>query len=133
LKVQPADHFINWQQDAFGNYLARLVFKEKTRKLAVEVEVIADMTVINPFDFFLDDYAEEFPFDYDGQSQKELTPYLEKIEGGPLFNEFLKQAELKKMRTNDYLVEVNQIVQKAVEYCIRLEPGIQTPEQTLEL
>src|SRR5690606_6216141 len=72
LKVQPADHFINWQQDAFGNHLARLVFKEKTRKLAVEVEVIADMTVINPFDFFLDDYAEAFPFGYDGQSQKEL-------------------------------------------------------------
>src|SRR5688572_5207981 len=111
LKVQPEDHFINWQQDAFGNYLARLVFHEKTKRLAVEVEVIADMTVINPFDFFLEDYAENYPFNYDKQTLKELAPYLEKLEGGPLFTRWLASVEVKKMRTIDFLVSFNQRLQ----------------------
>jgi len=84
LKVEPEDHFINWQQDPFGNYIARLVFPEKASSLRVEVEVIADMTVINPFDFFVEEYAEHFPFRYDSELQKELQPYLETTESGPL-------------------------------------------------
>lgn len=133
LKVQPEEHFINWQQDAFGNYLARLVFPEKTRRLAVEVEVIADMTVINPFDFFLEDYAQHYPFNYDKQTLKELAPYLEKLEGGPLFTRWLASVELKKMRTIDFLVSFNSRLQQEIEYAIRMEPGVQTPEETLAL
>ena len=133
LKVQPSEHFINWQQDAFGNYLARLVFHEKTQRLAVEVEVIADMTVINPFDFFLEEYAENYPFHYDKQTLKELAPYLEKLEGGPLFTRWLASVEIKKMRTIDFLVSFNQRLQEEIEYAIRMEPGVQTPEQTLHL
>ncbi len=131
LKVQPEEHFINWQQDAFGNFLARLVFPEKTKKLAIEVEVIADMTVINPFDFFLEDEAEDFPFEYDEQSYKELAPYLELCKTGPEFESFLKKVETKKQRTIDFLVGVNQLVQQHTEYLIRMEPGVQTPEETL--
>ncbi|MCR6652916.1 MAG: transglutaminase family protein [Cellvibrionaceae bacterium] len=133
LKVQPAEHFINWQQDAFGNYLARLVFPEKTTRLAVEVEVIADMTVINPFDFFLEEYAEHYPFNYDKQTLKELAPYLEKLEGGPLFTRWLASVELKKMRTIDFLVSFNSRLQEEIEYAIRMEPGVQSPEETLQL
>jgi len=133
LKVEPAEHFVNWQQDAFGNYLARLVFPEKTKKFSVEVEVIADMTVINPFDFFLEEYAENFPFEYDKQLKKELTQYLECSDEGAKFKTLFDAVPKEKMRTIDFLVALNQMVQQGVEYLVRLEPGIQTPEETLEL
>ncbi|MEJ0102009.1 MAG: transglutaminase N-terminal domain-containing protein [Bacteroidota bacterium] len=84
FKITPKDHFINWQQDPFGNYQARVVFPEKTKELSVDVEVIADMIVINPFDFFVEEYAENYPFTYKGALAKELAPYLEIQDDGPI-------------------------------------------------
>ena len=133
LKIEPEDHFINWQQDAFGNYLARLVFPEKTTKLSVDVEVIADMTVINPFDFFLEEYAEHFPFKYPEQLKKELQPYLETRSQGPLFKSLVAGIPRDKCRLIDFLVTLNQKVHKLVSYTLRFEPGIQTPEETLKI
>jgi len=131
LKITPEEHFINWQQDPFGNYLARLVFPEKTRLFAVEVDVIAEMITINPFDFFLEDYARETPFRYDEQLAKELGPYLEVKEDGPLLNEWLAAVDRSPKGTVDFLVELNQRLQQDIGYVIRMEPGIQTCEQTL--
>lgn len=133
LKVEPANHFINWQQDAFGNFLARLVFPEKTEKFSIEVEVQADMTAINPFDFFPEDYAENFPFEYPKQLRKELGPYLEKGEHGPLFDELLKSIDITEKRSIDFFVSVNQTLEQLIDYELRLEPGIQKPEETLDL
>ena len=138
LKIKPETHFINWQQDAFGNYLARLVFPEKCTEFAVDVEVIADMTVINPFDFFVEEYAEYFPFNYPAQLKKELLPYLEKEalggeECGAHFKHYLQAINTKKQRINDFLVEINQALQQDIKYLVRLEPGVQTPEETLTL
>ena len=82
FKIYPESHFINWQQDPFGNYQARVVFNEPTTELRVEVEVIAKLKVINPFDFFVEEYAETFPFGYDATLFKELFPYLEVKEKG---------------------------------------------------
>ena len=131
LKVKPDEHFINWQQDAFGNFLARYVFPEKTQEFSVEVEVIADMKVINPFDFFLEEYAEEFPFKYPAQLKKELMPYLEKKINGKKFNALVSDIDLTKRRTIDFLVDVNSLLEQKIDYLIRMEPGVQAPEETL--
>src|SRR5712664_3572698 len=131
LKITPAEHFINWQQDPYSNHLARLVFPNKTTEFFVEVDLVADMTVINPFDFFLEKYAEEIPFLYDPVVKRELSPYLKKRRVGPLMEALIAEARKEKIRTNDFLVDVNQRIQKRIKYLIRMEPGIQSPEKTL--
>lgn len=131
LKINPQDHFINWQQDPQGNYLARLVFPEKSDLFQVQVDLTADMTIINPFDFFLEEYAEDFPFKYEPWLMKELKPFMERTKQPEIFNDFVKSVRNNKRRTIDFLVEVNQRIQNEIGYLIRLEPGVQTPEETL--
>ncbi|BCR07018.1 IMP dehydrogenase [Desulfuromonas versatilis] len=131
LRIHPEQHFLNWQQDPFGNYLARVVFPEKTRELRIEVEVVADMTVINPFDFFIEESAEKFPFAYDPQLRKELAPYFEIEEEGPLLRQWLAKVDRSEKGTVDFLVEINREVWKHVQYSVRLEPGVQSCEETL--
>ena len=135
LKVTPAEHFVNWQQDPFGNYLARFVFPEKATELTVTVDLVADMTVINPFDFFIDEEARAFPFAYDAGLARDLAPYLVLADGGPLLDEWmaaLPPLPAGRMATVDFLVDINARVQRAVDYSIRMEPGVQTPDETLE-
>ncbi len=134
LKIKPYNHFINWQQDPFGNMLARVVFPEKTTKLHFEVEVIADMIVINPFDFFVEKYADDFPFAYDDQLKKELLPYFELTDNGPLLQQWVKQVDVSQKKSIiNFLVELNQMVWRNTQYTVRLEQGVQTCEQTLSL
>ncbi len=132
LKIGPAKHFINWQQDPQGNYLARLVFPEKAREFRVEVDLVAEMSVINPFDFFLEPHAEKIPFAYVAEERHELAPYLYKVNYGPLFDKYLAGIPLVPTRSVDFLVALNAQVQRDINYTIRLEPGVQTPEETLE-
>jgi len=131
LKIRPGKHFINWQQDPFGNYLARCVFPDKTRLLSIDVELIAAMTVINPFDFFLEEIAEQFPFEYEEQLARDLQPYLEITESGPLLTGWLQTVDRSSQPTVDFLVNLNQHLQGEVAYLIRMEAGVQTCEQTL--
>jgi uncharacterized protein (DUF2126 family) len=131
LKVEPAEHFINWQQDPQGNYLARLVFPEKTRELKIEVDLVAEMAVFNPFDFFLEPYAEKIPFAYTAGEQLELAPYLVKLPAGELFDKYLASIELTPLPSVDFLVALNQRLSTDIRYLVRLEPGVQTPEQSL--
>lgn len=130
-RITPGEHFINWQQDPQGNYLARLVFPEKTREFKVEIDLVAELSVINPFDFFLEPYAEKFPFNYTEEQLRELAPYLVKLPGTPKFTDFLNSVNLDPVGSVDFLVALNQQVQQAVGYTIRMEPGVQTPEETL--
>ena len=133
LKVQPAKHFINWLQDPFGNFQARLVFPEKIRGLVIAVDLIAEMTVINPFDFFVEDYAETYGFQYQPELRQELSPYLEIKEKGPLLREWLSGIECLPMRIVDFLVALNHHLEQDIDYIIRMEPGVQTCEETLRL
>ena len=131
LKVEPSEHFCNWQQDPHGNFIGRFVFPKKTRRLSVTVDLVADMTVINPFDFFIEDWAEHFPFKYDSGLERELRPFLETEEFGPTFKKFVAGLDRKKTHIVNFLVELNRLCQQEVKYLIRLEPGVQSPEETL--
>ncbi|WP_431111798.1 DUF2126 domain-containing protein [Variovorax paradoxus] len=131
LQVEPAEHFVNWMQDPFANYQARLVFPEKTREFKVTVDLVVEMAVYNPFDFFLEPQAENFPFKYTASQAEELAPYLVTEEATPLVAAYLDKIDRKEQRTIDFLVGLNQQVQKDVNYLIRMEPGVQTPEETL--
>ena len=134
LKVQPANHFINWQQDPHGNWLARLVFPEPATELKIEVDLTADMAVVNPFDFFVEPYADDFPFAYARELAEELEPYLQADELlGETAEAFVAGIDRTKRSTVTFLVELNALVQRAVRYVVRMEPGVQTPEETLAL
>ena len=133
LRIEPEGHFINWQQDPFANYQARLVFPDKTKEFKVTVDLVMDMAVYNPFDFFLEPTAEEFPFEYADLLKQELAPYLITEPLTDKFKSCLDRIDRKKRRTIDFLVDVNQMVHHAVSYTIRMEPGVQTPEETLTL
>ena len=134
-KITGGEHFINWQQDPFANWNARLVFPDKMKEFCVDVELIAEMSVLNPFDFFVEESAETYPFVYDPVLKKELAPFM----GLPpptqkllnLVGELMGKYLTAKVRTLDFLVAVNQRLQNDVKYTIRLEPGVQTAEETL--
>ncbi|MGD9853682.1 MAG: DUF2126 domain-containing protein [Planctomycetaceae bacterium] len=132
LKVSPDEHFINWQQDPYGNHLARLVFRAPARQLSVEVELIAEMTVINPFDFFTEEYADKYPFEYEPTLARDLLPYREAEPMGPSAQAYFNQLDLSRRKLVDFLVDVNQRLQHDIRYLIRMEPGIQTCEETLK-
>src|SRR6187455_2419224 len=134
LRIEPDGYFLNWQQDPHGNFIARVVFPDKVPRFVVEVDLVADMAVRNPFDFFLEPEAEEFPFAYDPALRQDLEPFLVVDKPGPLVAKLLKELRAQPAaRTIDFLVDLNQRLQKGVAYTIRMEPGVQTPEQTLTL
>lgn len=131
LSIKPEDKFFHWNQDPFGNFIARVVFPNRCRTLEVEVEIIADMTAINPLDFFLEEEAEEIPFEYSPQLKRELRPYLEIDEEGPHLLKWLKGVDVTPRRTIIFLSELNQKLWKEIGYTIRMESGVQSCEETL--
>ncbi|WP_193213158.1 DUF2126 domain-containing protein, partial [Luteolibacter marinus] len=134
LKISPEKHFLNWQQDPQGNFLARVVFPEPVREFSIEVDLIANLATINPFDFFLDEYAQTYPFQYSDELTEDLAPYMVKDVKGPLFTKFLDSLPVSGgMAAIDFIVAINTIVHDTVGYTIRMEPGVQGVEQTLGL
>ena len=145
LQITPEKHFLNWQQDPQSNFLARLVVPDPTNEFLVEVDLVAEMAVLNPFDFFLEPQAETFPFKYDKSLDHELAPFLLKVPPTPFLMKCLgdvkrellggngsaPETKVEGLRTMDFLVALNQRLWRDIKYTIRLEPGVQTPEETL--
>jgi len=130
MRIEPAKHFTNWQQDPQSNYLARVVFPEKAEELRIEVDLIAEMAVLNPFDFFLEPHAERFPFAYTAEEQNDLAPYLKKTPATARFAEYLPLFPACH-RHRQFSCRLEWAFGSDVRYLIRLEPGVQTPEETL--
>ena len=156
LRIDPPDHFLNWQQDPHGNHLARAVFRTPARRLRIEVDLVAELTVINPFDFFLEPSAESFPFEYEPWLARDLRPYLGTEPPGPELRRFLaavdtrprstvdflvalgkriwggiKSDDARERSTVDFLVTLNRDLERRVDYETRMEPGIRTCDDTL--
>jgi uncharacterized protein (DUF2126 family)/transglutaminase-like putative cysteine protease len=131
LKVSPEKHFVNHQQDPFGNWLSRFVFPEPVRELKIEVDLVADMTVYNPFDFFVEEQADHWPFDYALDLADDLSIYRKTDPVGPFLQKFLDSVPRDRVRTVDFVVNLNAMIAGKVAYTIRMEPGVQTPEETL--
>jgi uncharacterized protein (DUF2126 family)/transglutaminase-like putative cysteine protease len=142
LRVEPADHFVNWQQDAVGNFVYRLTFPNPMSQLTITVGLIADLKVINPFDFFIEDWAETWPsggFSYPEPLAEDLKPYLRPVDEndagsgpGELVQAWVSTfAMAPGTRTINYLVELNRRVNSDLGYSLRMEHGVQTPDFTL--
>ena len=131
LRIEPSNHFINWQQDPQGNYQARLAFPSETTVFSLEVDLVAEMTVVNPFDFFLEPAAETIPFAYDELQRAELEPFLRVAPAGPRLSALLASIPRTHPHTVGFLVDLNRRLQSEIRYLIRMEPGVQTPEETL--
>ncbi|MEY2406654.1 MAG: hypothetical protein QOG39_1570 [Acidimicrobiaceae bacterium] len=137
LVVEPEHHHLNWQQDPFGNHLARLVFPDRTDQLLIDVSLVADLVPLNPFDFFVEEWALCFPFTYDAGLERDLSPYLHCDPAGPLLREWLAALPLTpKERGGQSTVEVLSMLTRhvfeSVSYTARLEAGVHTPDETLE-
>lgn len=132
LKVSPDNHFVNYQQDPYGNWLARYVFPEPVRELKIEVDLVADMTVYNPFDFFVEEEAEHWPFDYPAALQDDLVIYRRPEPAGPRLQAFLDTIPRERTRSVDFVVNLNARLAREIGYVIRMEPGVQMPEETFE-
>ena len=130
--MAPATHFVNHQQHPYGNWLSRFVFPEPVRELRIEVGLVADMTVYNPFDFFVEEAAEHWPFDYAEEQREDLSIYRRPEPAGPRLADFLASVPRDRVRTVDFIVGLNARVAREIGYVIRMEPGVQPPEETFE-
>ncbi len=136
LNISPQPHFINWQQDPQGNFQARVVFPERVTSFEVVVDLIADMATINPFDFFLEPEAETYPFKYDEVLKEELAPFRLLNTPGPQLKALIEAVPRavghRKVPMVDMLVMLNRLIADRIAYIVRLEPGVFTPEETLQ-
>ena len=131
LRVSPAGHFVNRQQDPYGNWLSRHVFPDPVTELKIEVDLVADMTVYNPFDFFVEEEADSWPFEYPEALREDLSIYMRPEPAGPLLTEFLTSIDRTSQNTVDFVTALNARMQGEIGYIIRMETGVMQPEETL--
>ena len=130
LRITPEPHFVNWQQDPFGNFMARIVVPDETREFSATVDLVANMATINPFDFFVEDVAASWPFAYEPVLAGELKPYLEPLPGTPLLDDYVRNVA-GQSSTIAFIIELNRKLSQDIAYQVRMEPGVQAPDETL--
>jgi transglutaminase-like putative cysteine protease len=134
MKIFPANHILHWQQDPYSNFLARLLFPEKTRELTTEIDLVAELSPVNPFDYVLEPEAEKYPFKYAPSLARDLEPFLALQPASQLLRRFLEKVRWENARpTVGFLVDLNRRLRDQIGYVVRLEPGIQSCEETLSL
>jgi transglutaminase-like putative cysteine protease len=137
LAVTPAEHAVSWRQDAFGNHVARVSFPKRitATALTLEVGLVAELAPNNPFDFSVREDAEQWPFRYAEADRRDLAPFLKDPaeKPTPLLAQRIAVIGRESMATVEFLVALNAILAEQIEYTTRAEPGVQTPEQTLQL
>jgi len=137
LAVRPAQHTMSWYYDAAGNPVARVLFLEKIRTLEIEVELIADLAPVNPFDFLVEPGAERFPFRYPDADRPDLAPFLAPVENGVGLQRWLTGVQSPKppglRDTIEFLTQINQQLKRDIAYVTRMEHGVQPCEDTLRL
>lgn len=131
LTVKPAQHFLNWLQDPHGNWLARVLLREKTNTFSVTTDLVADMAPINPFDFFVEPYAQTWPFAYPPDLRADLAPFLEYEPAGPQLKELLRSISREPYNSVDFLVVLNRRIRHLIRYVERFQHGVQTADETL--
>ncbi len=131
LTIRPESHALRWQQDPLGNYVGRVTFPQKTDLFEINVSLVAELTPINPFDFFIEPEAERFPFAYDKHRLKTLEPFLETEKPGPLMKSWLASIKRNPVNVMEFLVGLNRRLRQEIAYVIRPEPGLQSCEETL--
>ena len=135
LGISPTDHDLRWYQDLYGNWVARALFPSATRELRIEVGLLATLIEVNPFNFYLAESARSFPFSYSDEERLALTACLQPEPAGPLLAAWLDAMRQRlcgvSMGTIEYLVDINRSIAADIRYLTRMEPGVQTCEQTL--
>ncbi|WP_207421146.1 transglutaminase family protein [Desertivirga brevis] len=131
LSCQPQPKSIHWLQDAFGNSLARIIFPGSLNSLTINISFNIEPKDFDPFDFYLEDYAMTFPFNYEPETRKALCAYFEIADSGPFLKLFLEGLNLKDISTVNFLVQTNKSVFQNIAYTEREEAGVQTCEDSL--
>jgi len=135
LIVGPRHHSLKWLHDAYGNRVARITFDKPVREFTIDVKLVAQMNPVNPFDFAVDERALQFPFSYDEDERRALAPFLEREPRGARLSAWVTKTRERllasSMLTTEFLVEVNRAIAQDVRYETRMEPGVQSPEETL--
>lgn len=131
LNIAPKYHNIYWYQDIYGNFIGKLNMFEKTDYLSLEINFLAEIKSINPFNFLVDSHIEKYPFYYTKQEKKELSSFLEIDESSNLLINWVNKNVYNNIYITDFLVSLNQQLASEIKYITRLEEGIQTCEETL--
>lgn len=132
LTVKPLNHMIYQLQDPYGNTETRINFNNRISQFEINVVIVASIEPVNPFQFFIESYASHYPFIYRAADQRPLALYMEVSKAGPLLESWIARLDFPSTEIVDFIAHINRSVYRDIHYHERIEPGVQTAEQSLE-